>query len=74
MSNLGDYYIWSYENNAWWKPYNMGYTTDLRAAGKYAEDEAVHIVTNANQCCGNKPNEAFVRVDSFLLQRNKDNE
>jgi len=40
--------IWSIEHNAWWAPDRCGYTSDVRAAGRYARSEAVAIVLDAN--------------------------
>lgn len=38
------YLIWSYEHNAWWKPNQRGYTSDLKLAGHYDYGEAAEIV------------------------------
>ena len=32
--------IWSNEHNAYWKPNEIGYTTDIDEAGRYTHDEA----------------------------------
>ena len=57
MSDL-NYYIWSYEHNAWWGHNSRGYTTDLKYAGKYAEKDAREICDGANAYCSiGQPNE-----------------
>ena len=38
---MRDWVIWSYEHRAWWKPGDMGYTTDFEQAGRYTQAEAV---------------------------------
>ena len=39
------FYIWSFEHNAWWRPYSAGYTDHLDEAGHYTSEEAGEIVT-----------------------------
>jgi hypothetical protein len=39
-----DYFVWSMEHNAWWRPNHCGYTADLYQAGLYTKDEADAIV------------------------------
>ena len=36
-----DWLVWSYEHRAWWKPGDMGYTTDIKQAGRFTQAEAV---------------------------------
>ena len=43
-----EYLIWSFEHNAWWKPNERGYTTNIAAAGVYSLDRASEICQNAN--------------------------
>lgn len=38
------YYVWSWEHKAWWRPQSSGYTTELRDAGLYTFDECAHII------------------------------
>jgi len=58
-----EYYIWSYEHNAWWGHARLGYTSDLREAGRYELGEARDIVDSANQC--GVINEVYVSTDAF---------
>jgi len=63
MNNL-DYYIWSFEHNAWWRRYNCGYTTDLKQAGKYAYHNAKQICDNANAYQSiDEPNEEMIHIN-----------
>jgi len=41
------YLIWSHEHGAWWGPDRCGYVASIGQAGRYTEDEAVDICTNA---------------------------
>ena len=53
--------IWSIEHNRYWKAGEMGYTFDRKEAGVYTFDEALRIVTNANQFCAESdPHEAMI--------------
>jgi hypothetical protein len=49
------FYIWSIEHNAWWKPNRFGYTKKLFEAGKYSYREAVEICRDANYFLGEYP-------------------
>ncbi len=40
------YVIWSHEHVAWWRPDNLGYTTNLAEAGRYTAVEAMVPVIN----------------------------
>lgn len=57
-----NFYIWSNEHQAWWKPASNGYTTDRNEAGIYEKSVAVAICYNANsyQKVGEVPNEMLV--------------
>lgn len=44
-----DWFVWSFEHNAWWGPNRGGYYTEVRAAGLYTEKEAMEIVRSANR-------------------------
>ena len=46
-----DFYIYSGEHNAYWRPDASGYTTNLEEAGRYSLTEA-HRKTN--HCCPKK--------------------
>ena len=48
MANTGDYVIWSFEHEAWWRPDRRGYTPDLKQAGRYTQADADAIVADAN--------------------------
>jgi len=43
-----EYYIWSIENQAWWKAGWAGYATDIRAAGTYDRTQANAVLEDAN--------------------------
>ena len=38
---MRDWMVWSYEHRAWWKPGDMGYTTDFEEAARYTQAQAV---------------------------------
>lgn len=38
------YLIWSYEHDAWWRPFDSGYTDLTEKAGRYTANEAALIV------------------------------
>ena len=61
-----EWYIWSYEHNAWWKPNSRGYTHDLREAGRYGWSAATEILHHAN--FGDTINEAVVATDAFVKE------
>jgi len=64
--------IWSYEHNAWWKPYSRGYTINKSETGLYDLSEAQDIVRGANQFC--KPgelNECIVRDGEAVYHPHK---
>lgn len=62
-----EFYIWSFEHDAWWKPNSFGYTRSITEAGKYPLSEALNICKNANVISSNRPsiNEAMVPVSSI---------
>lgn len=45
---LMEYFIWSYEHNAYWRANEMGYTQLKCDAGSYTLADATRIVANAN--------------------------
>ena len=53
--------IWSFEHNAWWGKNWLGYTENIKEAGRYTYHEARAIVWSANYGCYNRPNEAMVQ-------------
>lgn len=61
-----EFYIWSFEHDAWWRPNEDGYVTDFHAAGKYSLKDATRIVRDANYSFNHgyeeMPNEAMVPV------------
>ena len=61
------YLIWSNEHTAWWKPRRYGYTNDRSEAGRFALDEALEIVTQANCWTSDslRPQEAMVPEDPY---------
>jgi hypothetical protein len=46
-----EYFVWSIEHNAWWKPNSSGYCTSWTTAGRYSIDEAFNICARANWTC-----------------------
>ena len=53
--------IWSEEHETWWMPKGNGYTHKVQEAGRYTFEQAVEIVSGANQFekC-RRPNEMMV--------------
>lgn len=51
--------IWSIEHGKWWAPNQNGYTKDRAHAGRYTYDEALEIVTSANERNQTTPDEAM---------------
>lgn len=43
------YLIYSREHEAWWKPAERGYTTDIDQAGRYSREKAAAICEGANK-------------------------
>ncbi len=41
--NRSVWMIWSNEHGAWWMPEYMGYTHDVRCAGRYTKEQALRI-------------------------------
>lgn len=60
------WYIWSIEHSAWWKPNNMGYTTNKDEAGLYSFRSACIIINDANAF--GEVKEAIIPDDSTILQ------
>lgn len=40
--------VWSHKHQQWWRPNQMGYTTQLHDAGVYTEAEALDIQARSN--------------------------
>jgi hypothetical protein len=58
-----NYYIWSMEHGAYWRPNGNGYTTDRSQAGIYTEAEAIDYCERANQFVEEgQPHEAMIPV------------
>ncbi len=55
VTAAADWFVWSFEHNAWWGPNHCGYYTEVRAAGLYTEAEAKKIEADANR--GNRRHE-----------------
>ncbi len=62
--SMQNYFIWSWEHNAWWRPNSSGYTSDVLEAGVYSYRQALKIVRGANinfnRSTAKMPNEAMV--------------
>jgi hypothetical protein len=43
-----EYFIWSIEHTAWWRPKKSGYTSSWSCAGRYTKEEAFKISARAN--------------------------
>ena len=54
------YLIWSNEHGGWWRPAEIGYTTELGEAGRYTEERADDIVSEAGDGPSGEPNEVMV--------------
>lgn len=66
-----NYYIWSNEHKAWWKPNQLGYTIILNEAGKYTREEALKISRGRIGWDTNSvPNEIPVKVEDVTYLRN----
>lgn len=48
ISNEETFLIWSFEHNAFWKPFEQGYTPDIREAGLYGHETTKRILFSAN--------------------------
>jgi hypothetical protein len=42
-----DYFVWSMEHDAWWRPNHCGYTNSLFDAGLYTKAQADEIVAGS---------------------------
>jgi hypothetical protein len=67
MSNKTEeeYFIWSVEHNAWWRPNHNGYCASWSQAGRYSKDEAFRISARANW---SSLNEVPVPISFFEFQ------
>lgn len=45
--NAGNYLIYSFEHDAWWRPDRRGYTRNIDEAGRYSATEAGAIMQDA---------------------------
>lgn len=59
-----NYYIWSIENNLWWRQNASGYTHLQAEAGVYTEAHAIEILRDANRYIPNRPQEAMVPAEN----------
>ena len=44
------YLLWSNKHSMWWRPLDMGYTSDINEAGRYTEELALVRVLNSAHC------------------------
>jgi hypothetical protein len=58
--------IWSREHDAWWKPNQCGYTTDMMCAGRYHRDDADRIARVRRMDDGS-PGEVVVKAPELEL-------
>jgi hypothetical protein len=58
--------IWSRYHNAWWRPDERGYTTDMTCAGRYERGHADRIAAVRKMNDGS-PGEVVVRPPEFEL-------
>lgn len=45
---MPEFLIWSEGHRAWWRSNGHGYTSSIREAGRYRQDDAQRIVEGAN--------------------------
>jgi hypothetical protein len=66
-----EYWIWSNEHGAWWRPAEQGYTHLLHEAGRYSQQKAEGIVYHANHPVPDTdfPNAVAVPVINTYLTR-----
>lgn len=57
---MADWLVWSNEHRGWWKPGGWGYTTSTAQAGRFTEEQAQVICSNANIVPRDPPNEIMV--------------
>ncbi len=61
--------VWSIEHNAWWKEGQNGYSENRYEAGRYTFEEALNIVSKANEFRRELvPNEAMIRDESMCCK------
>lgn len=64
-----EFYIWSWEHDAWWAENSRGYTLSKTNAGKYSFEEAYKICAGANygfnKGTQRMPNEGMVPVEDI---------
>lgn len=52
--------IWSLKHNLWWVEKSLGYTTELKFAGRYTYEEACECVRQSNQHGQDTPSSAMI--------------
>jgi len=68
---VSEYWIWSNEHQAWWRPAERGYTGFLHEAGRYPQRMADRIIEQANHYLSEHsfPNEVAIPVINDYLPR-----
>jgi hypothetical protein len=66
-----EYWIWSNEHAAWWRPAERGYTQLLHEAGRYSQEMTERIVHGANFHLpdSSHPNEVAIPVINNYMPR-----
>ena len=72
---MSEYWIWSNEHQAWWRPNERGYTGLLHEAGRYHRSRVDQILKQANLVVDEYdfPNEVAIPVtNDYLTKRSLD--
>jgi hypothetical protein len=66
VERAGGWLIWSRYHEAWWKPNEQGYTTDMMCAGRYLREDADRIA-RVRRCNDGTPGEVVVKAPELEL-------
>jgi hypothetical protein len=65
----GEYFIWSNEHRAFWRPNSCGYTRNLYEAGHYSRADALALCCGPERVTDGIPDEIPVRVTDIEEMR-----